>query len=173
MTKTFINYFRKIEVHLVVESWKDAPTVSELYDEACQTKSLPTYSNIKAALKDSESSQCLNLGNLVASSLPGQFELIADCLRQNAKLSLSSQNNPYARQLTTINLARNMLSDEDLAPLLDMSVLADLKMLDLSLNLLTAKSVRALDNLANAIKQSGNKATLFVRRSFFIGKTLL
>ena len=147
--------------------------MSELYDEACQTKSLPTYSNIKAALKDSESSQCLNLGNLVASSLPGQFELIADCLRQNAKLSLSSQNNPYARQLTTINLARNMLSDEDLAPLLDMSVLADLKMLDLSLNLLTAKSVRALDNLANAIKQSGNKATLFVRRSFFIGKTLL
>ncbi len=44
------------KVHLIIESCKNAPTLSELYEKNCKTSSVKCYGNVKAQLKESETS---------------------------------------------------------------------------------------------------------------------
>ena len=105
-------YHHLTKVNLVIETFKNAPTISEIYEQTCASKSLTIYSNIKSALKESETSFNLDLKNINIDTRNAskQFDVIMESIKINSKHQLN--NNAYFTNLLQINLSKNMLYDE-------------------------------------------------------------
>jgi len=157
------------QVQLVIESWKDAPKLAELFEEMCTNKGLPMSTVLNANLKESETSFTLNLSQMSANYLlTKQYaEVVIESVRSYSK----QPNNFYLRNLVRLDLSRNMLTDEIVIDLFNLFLFEahNLKMLDLSFNLVGLKSLKQLTEMANAIKLN-TKMNLFVSScSFRIG----
>ncbi len=149
------------QVQLVIESWKDAPKLAELFDEMCSNKNLPMSTVLNANLKDSETSFVLNLSQMSCNHiLAKQY---AEVLLESVRTYSKQPNNFFLRNLIKLDLSKNMLSDEIVIDLFNLflSETHNLKMLDLSFNLISLKSLKQLAEKANAIK-SNAKLNLFV-----------
>jgi hypothetical protein len=152
---------------LVVESWKDAPTIQELYEQTLSSKNLTLYINIKGALKETETN--LNLNKLFIENLTmsKHFDTVFDSIKASAKQQ--SLNNNFVKNLIHIDLSSNMINDDIFINFIE-SVLNEcqnLKILNLALNLITLKGIKALNDMAHSIKTSG-KTVLFVNLKKFL-----
>lgn len=149
------------QVQLVIETWKDAPKLAELFEEMCVNKGLPMSAVLSTNLKESETSFGLNLSQMSSNYL--LTKQYADVVLESVRSYSKQPNNCYLRNLVKLDLSKNMLTDEITIDLFNLflSETHNLKVLDLSFNLIGVKSLRQLAEMANAIK-SNAKLNLFV-----------
>ena len=156
-------------MHLIVESFKNAPKISEIYEQTCTSKNLDVYSSIQAIIKDSETNFSLDLKEvrLDADRVSKQFHAVFESIKINSKHKLN--NNSYFSNLLQIDLSSNMLSDEIVVHFIENVLIEclNLKHLNLSFNLITAKSLKALCEMANTVK-SNRDTSLFVNKALFV-----
>ncbi len=154
------------QVHLIIETCKSAPTLSELYDQSClQKTNCLSFKNIKEKLKDSEANGILNLSSIFIDKFTAsnQIEIICDSIKLNSKQQINL-NTDYYLSLTQIDLSGNFLTDQMVILFIENVFIecTNLKSLNLAFNLITAKSLKALNELANSFKQS-NKTNNYVK----------
>jgi hypothetical protein len=125
------------------------------------SKSLTLFTNIKSALKETETQ--LNLAELFLenSTMSKQFEVVFDSIKSSTKQQ--SLNNNYVKNLTHIDLSSNMINDDIFINCIESVIneCQNLKILNLAFNLITLKSIKALNDMAHSIKTNG-KTALFV-----------
>ena len=141
---------------MVIESWKDAPSIAELYDQACSSKGQQAFQNIKSLLNESESSNELCFRSIlneqsVSNAHSLQLEMIFESIKLNAKQNMglsasatSTSAGPYLKALTKVDLSSNMLTDKELSQFMDTigGECLTLKHLDLSFNLFTSSGLK-------------------------------
>lgn len=150
------------QVHVLIEKWKSLPTITELYDQICSTKYASPFDNIKTLLIESETNNKLNFSNqffVDYSTLLKQFTIITEVIKVHSKQQLS-QNIDYMKSLIEIDLSYNMLDDQIILMFVERLLFdcVNLKTLNLSNNLITVKSLKAICDIAC----SNNKAVLQV-----------
>lgn len=134
------------QVHVIIEAYKDAPKLDEVYENLCRCAASNTeaYANVKRALRNSEANANLELIELLATAdhreIAKQFELIVNSIQ-----SLSNSGN-YLKALLKVDLSFNFLTDLVCIPIIEnlLSKSSSLRILNLSNNLLTMKSVKSL-----------------------------
>lgn len=134
------------QVHVIIEAYKDAPKLDEVYENLCRSAATNTevYANVKRALRNSEANANLELIELLATAdhreIAKQFELIVNSIQ-----SLSNSGN-YLKALLKVDLSFNFLTDLVCIPIIEnlLSKSNSLRVLNLSNNLLTMKSVKSL-----------------------------
>jgi hypothetical protein len=156
------------QVHVLIESLKDAPTISDLYEQICTTKDTLGYSNIKNLLKSSEENFSLNLEeiSLNISESVKHFDVIAETIRLNNKT-----NPDYLKNLNQIDLSSNFLTDQILGSVLEGILVhcTSLKSLNLSMNLLSSKSIKNLNDCAvtaKLISKNGSIVNIYSKKIF-------
>lgn len=141
----------------MIESCKNAPTLNELYEKNCQSNNLKCFTNVKALLKESESNFSLELNSLFIDSttMSSQFEIIFDSLSIISKQQ-SALNNEYFSNLSKINLASSMISDQMAVSFIEKVFVEcfHLKVLNMGYNLITSRSLKSLCDLASSNKMS-------------------
>jgi hypothetical protein len=163
----------KCEVHVLIESLKDAPTLSGFFEQTCQLKEMQVFENVTRALKQSEESTCLNLKEIAfATSTIVQaklFEVLAESIRLNSRTNVD-----YLRKLTSLDLSSNFLNDQLFIQLLEslFSDFTSLQHLNLAENLITVKSLKMLNDAAYSGKFN-TKVSCLQHILFFISKTIL
>ena len=65
----------------MIETYKNAPSVNELYEKLCLENNLTVYSNIKQNLKESENSLNLKSISIDLTNMTKQFEVIFDSIK--------------------------------------------------------------------------------------------
>ena len=148
----------------MIESWKDAPKIHELYEQVCQTSNQIPYSNVKFLLKESESNFQLDL-NSISNNLTSninQFEIIFDSIKLGAKQQFI--NNEYFVNLSKINLSSNMIIDQTAIHFFDAIYFEcqSLKELNLSNNLMTTKSLKAICDIGVKYKNRPSLMVIFI-----------
>ena len=155
------------QVQLVVKSWKDAPKLSQLYEQVCSIKCYPVFHNIKLVLDESETSNELIASSLLCEQLTSkwqhqQFESLFESIKVNIKQSvragddsyeasaiprLNTSSWPFIKALTKIDLSRNMLTDNLMTSFFHgiLNECISLKHLNLSYNQLTINSVKSFN----------------------------
>ena len=139
------------QVKLMIESYKDAPSVSELYEQTCKLNNLISYSNIKQKLKETDSS-CLDLKSIAIdanNNMTKQFEFIFESIKLGSKQQCV--NNDYFVNLTQIDLSKNMISDQILISFAEtiLPECVNLKHLNISFNQISSKSLKAFSEITN------------------------
>ena len=139
------------KVQLIIETCKNAPTLSQLYEQNCASKNLTAFANIINCLKESESSSNLRLSSLFVdpSIMPNQFEALFEAFKTCSKQQ-SALNNEYFLNLNTIDLSSNCMTDQTAISFMN-NVIAEcpsLKSFDLKFNLITAKTLKAMCDLS-------------------------
>lgn len=148
---------------MIIETCKNAPTLSELYEKNCQENNIKCYENIKLLLKESESSFVLNLRSLFIdnSTMSSQLDVIFDSMNTVAKQQ-GALNNDYCIKMSHIDLASNLVTDQRAIALME-KVFAEcpnVKTLDLSQNLISSKTLTFLCDLISSSKMSSKAGTL-------------
>jgi hypothetical protein len=166
-------------VQLIIKSWKDAPTIAQLYEKLCTTQQLSCYENIKKLLNQSESTNELNMSMILNENLLApqqhqhrhQFELIFDAIKlntiQNSSVmhcddsittSVTISSLPYFKSLHKIDFSSNMLGDSLVVSFFNgiLSECVNLKHLDLSFNMITQSSIKAFNDVMMAKSGSNN-----------------
>ncbi len=127
------------QVNVEVETWKDAAQMFELYEKNCEKQTKPFYRTVQLKLKESDTSQQLNLSNQNLNT--NQVTIVVDTIKLN---------NSYLSGLTILDLSSNILNDEFLLGFLDsLEKMSNLKSLNLSCNQLTLKSLSHFAQLLN------------------------
>jgi hypothetical protein len=143
----------KCEVHVLIESLKDAPTLSGFYEQTCQLKDTCAFENVTRALKTSEESFGLDLKDITAA-VNGNvqarlFDTLAEAIRLNSRTNFD-----YLKRLTSVDLSSNFLTDQLAIQVLEslFSDCVNLQRLNLADNLLTAKSLKVVCDAASCGK---------------------
>jgi hypothetical protein len=145
---------------VAVETYKDAPKMGDVYEQLIKGKNLVFYKNIKSLLMEAESNSELNLSKLFIdqTTMSKQFEVMCESIKVNARQQVSYLNSDYLKSLTKIDLSCNQLNDQFLTCFFESIFFecSNLKELNLSDNLITSKSLKALLDMLNASKSTGN-----------------
>ncbi len=156
-------------MHLIIEKFKNAPKLGDIYEQTCVSKDLDIYSSLQTILKESETNFYLNLKEIKLDYERASKQLYAvfDSVKISSKQTIS--NNSYFTNLAHIDLSSNMINDEIFIYFIENVLIEclNLKGLNVSFNLVTAKSLKALDEMANSIKNTRN-SSLFVRYLTFL-----
>lgn len=141
------------QVQVLIESYKNAPKLNELYEQMCKSKNIQSFVNLKSILKESEESLNLDLKEVCFDSLEmsKHFEIMFESIKQSSKTFANGQAD-YLKCLNKIDLSSNYLTDQIVISFFENIFVecSNLKSLDLSHNLLTLKSLKFL---ADSIKK--------------------
>jgi hypothetical protein len=166
LIKLYYTFIHIWKVHLIIEKFKDAPKISDIYEQTCISKGIDIYSSVQTIIKESETNNfCLNLKEvkLDFERASKQFYAVFESIKINSKQTLN--NNSYFINLIHIDLSSNMLTDELLIYFMENVLIEclNLKILNFAFNLMTGKSLKALCEMIDSIKKNRN-ANLFVRK---------
>ena len=155
------------QVKLVIETYKDAPSISELYEKTCISNNLTVYSNIKQILNESESSLNLKSISIDQIHMSKQFEIIFESIKLSSKQQFA--NNDYFINLNNIDLSNNYLNDQTVTNFIEVIIpeCINLKSLNLSSNQITHKSLKILCDLVNSNKFSNKSNSMVIIKSYF------
>lgn len=145
------------QVQLIVETWKDAPKVHEIYEKNCLKEQQNPIGNNRKKVFNKLIQKEIKLSETSNSSSFGALNLnnyLIDSYHFNLILQSMQINNDYLKLLHTIHLASNLLDDEFSSNFFNFfEKIANLKVLNLSNNQFTAKtliyfstSLKKLDN---------------------------
>lgn len=137
----------KCSVHVVIESVKEAPSSSDIYEELCvRTQSGMAHENLKKELKQSQETCSINLSGSFCASSMKHFELVVEAVK------LSNKTSPdYLKKLIKIDLDSNYLGDQMVCAIIE-SVVAEcsvIKVLNLSNNSISNKTLKTFSELAS------------------------
>ena len=161
--RTKSNLIPHSKVHLIIESCKNAPTLSELYEKNCKTSSVKCYGNVKAQLKESETSFALNLSSLFIDNgtMASQMDMIFEAMTTVAKQQ-GALNNDYCLKLNHIDLASCLMTDQRASAFVERLLVEcpNVTTLNLSYNLISSKTLKFLCDLTSPGNVSSKTGTL-------------
>ena len=76
----------------MIETYKGAPSVNELYEKICKENNLTVYSNIKKSLKESENCLLLKSVSFDQSNMMKQFDAIFESIKLNSKQQFANRD---------------------------------------------------------------------------------
>lgn len=138
------------QVHVIIEAFKDAPKIDELYDEMCKSNETVPYANVKRSLRISETSGSLELSELFVDhrEILKQFNFIINSILTYSRQNFAANNQrEYFRVLSKIDVSHNYLTDQMFISLIEniVSKCFGMKQLNFSNNMITSKGVKALN----------------------------
>lgn len=140
------------QVHVLVEAYKEAPKLEEIYEQQCKSNDSNVYSNVKESMKLSETTFNLQLAEILFEhrEICKHFDIIFNTIRAFSRQSCSGGSGmAYVGSLIKVDLSSNYLTDQTMSSFVESSLCkcANLKVLNLSNNLISLKSVKLLIDL--------------------------
>lgn len=138
------------QVHVIIEAFKEAPKLDEVYEEICRSNESVSYANLKRLLRNSETSGNLELRELFVDhrEILKHFVFIVNSIQTYSRTSLSTnpQNN-FFKTLSKIDVSQNYLTDQVFTAIIDnvISKCPNIKQLNFSNNMITVKGLKALN----------------------------
>lgn len=140
------------QVQVIIEAYKEAPKLDEIYEELCKTNESTVYSNIKRVLKNSETNGCLELCELFADhrEILKHFVMIINSIQTFSKQNFSTANNvqrEYLKNLLKLDVSYNYLTDQIFIGIVEnvIAKCSNIKHMNFSRNMITIKSIKALN----------------------------
>lgn len=138
------------QVHVIIEAYKEAPKLDEVYEDICRTSDTTAYVNVKRSLKNSEISSNLELSELFVDhrEILKHFVLIINSIQTFSRQNFSSNaQGEYFKRLLKIDVSCNYLTDQICIGLIEnvVSKCSNIKHLNFSNNMITVKSIKALN----------------------------
>jgi hypothetical protein len=147
----------------MIESYKGAPVLNELYEKICLENNLIVYSNIKQILKESDNFLNLNSISIDQTNMTKQFDVIFESIKLISKQQLAQTN--FSVNLNRIDLSNNLINDQTAICFFETVIpeCINLKHLNLGFNQLTVKTLKAFCDLTTSNKFSKPIVSIFNR----------
>lgn len=139
------------QVQVIIEAYKEAPKLDEIYEDLGLSNESIVYSNIKRVLKNSETNGCLELCELFADhrEILKHFVIIINSIQTFSKQNFSANNaqKEYLKNLLKIDVSYNYLTDQIFIGIVEnvIAKCSNIKHMNFSRNMITIKSIKALN----------------------------